>query len=233
VAAALTAPATLPRLPLAVVFDMDGLLFDTEALYREAIVTVAARRGHDSASPVFANLVGLPWPLSRRLLVEHFGAAFPIDAFMTEWLSHFDEIAAARMAMKSGVIELLDTLDELAIPRAIATASSRGTVARHLAAHALVERFPHVVGAGDDQQSKPAPDRLLKAAGLPGVEPRFCLALEDPHNGVRSATSAGMMTVMVPDLHEPTDEIRALCVFIACDLHEVRARILTTVAAAP
>ena len=73
-AAALTAPATLPRLPLAVVFDMDGLLFDTEALYREAIVTVAARRGHDSASPVFANLVGLPWPLSRRLLVEHFGA---------------------------------------------------------------------------------------------------------------------------------------------------------------
>jgi len=233
VAAALTASVTLPRMPLAVVFDMDGLLFDTEALYREAIVTVAARRGHDIPASVFASLVGLPWARSRRLLVEHFGAAFPIDAFMTEWLSHFDEIAAARLAIKPGVIELLDTLDELAIPRAIATSSSRGTVARHLAAHALVERFPHVVGNGDYQQGKPAPDPFLKAAELLGVEPRFCLALEDSHNGVRSAASAGMMTVMVPDLHEPTDEIRALGAFIACELHEVRTRLLATVASAP
>jgi HAD superfamily hydrolase (TIGR01509 family) len=116
--------------------------------------------------------------------------------------------------LKPGALELLDTLDRLLLPRAIATSSSRRTVERHLTAHNLMGRFEEIVGHGDYDRGKPAPDPFLKAAEWLGVEPRLCLALEDSHNGVRSATSAGMMTIMVPDLLEPPDEIRGLCTLL-------------------
>ena len=108
----------------------------------------------------------------------------------------------------------------------LATSSARETVEHHLQFHDLVGRFHHIVGHGDYAVGKPAPDPFLKAAERLGVEPRSCLALEDSHNGVRSAAAACMMTVMVHDLLEPTDEIRGLCAFVARDLHEVRDLLL-------
>jgi HAD superfamily hydrolase (TIGR01509 family) len=112
-------------------------------------------------------------------------------------------------------------LDRLRLPRAIATSSSRTTVERHLSAHALVDRFDAIVGHGDYATGKPAPDPFLRAAERLGADPARCLALEDSHNGVRSAAAAGMMTIMVPDLLEPTEEMRTLCLLVARDLHEV------------
>jgi beta-phosphoglucomutase-like phosphatase (HAD superfamily) len=216
----------LPRIPRAVVFDMDGLLFDTEALYQEAILLAAAEGGHAVTSDVFNRTVGLPWAQSRALLASHFGETFPVDDFQAAWVRHFWVLAENRFTLKPGALELLDTLDRLGLPRAIATSSSRQTVERHLTAHSLAGRFDEVVGHGDYEKGKPAPDPFLKAARSLGIEPRFCLALEDSHNGVRSASSAGMMTIMVPDLLEPTDEMRRLCAFIARDLHDVRRLIL-------
>jgi beta-phosphoglucomutase-like phosphatase (HAD superfamily) len=96
-------------------------------------------------------------------------------------------------------------------------------VQSHLAAHGLTDRFHAVVGHGDYLASKPAPDPFLTAAQRLGVAPALCLALEDSHNGVRSASAAGMMTFMVPDLLGPTPEIEALCTGIVGDLHAVRA----------
>ena len=95
-----------------------------------------------------------------------------------------------------------------------------------MTAHDLVERFHEIVAHGDYAAGKPAPDPYLKAAKRLGVEPRLCLALEDSHNGVRSASSAGMMTIMIPDLLKPTDEIRGLCTFVLDDLHAVRRLVL-------
>jgi beta-phosphoglucomutase-like phosphatase (HAD superfamily) len=218
----------LPRTPAAVVFDMDGLLFDTEALYQEAILLAAAEGGHEVALDVFNRTVGLPWAQSRALLLSHFGEAFPVDEFQETWVRHFWVIAETRLALKLGALELLDTLDQFRLPRAIATSSSRRTVERHLTAHNLMGRFAEIVGHGDYERGKPAPDPFLKAAERLGVEPHLCLALEDSHNGVRSASSAGMMTIMVPDLLEPTDEIRSLCTFVVRDLNEVRSLILAT-----
>ena len=146
--------------------------------------------------------------------------------FVAAWVGHFDLLAATRLSLKPGAIELLDTLDDLRLPRAIATSSAHQTVQRHLTAHDLVGRFHEIVGHGDYECGKPAPDPFLKAAGRLRVEPGLCLAFEDSHSGVRSASSAGMMTVMVPDLLQPTDEIRELCTFVARDLHEVRGLIL-------
>jgi HAD superfamily hydrolase (TIGR01509 family) len=221
----------LPRAPAAIIFDMDGLLFDTETLYQEAILLAAAEGGHEIAVDVFNRTVGLPWAESRALLLSHFGEAFRVDEFQATWVRHFWVIAETRLALKPGALELLDTLDQFRLPRAIATSSSRRTVERHLTAHNLMGRFEEIVAHGDYDRGKPAPDPFLKAAERLGVEPRLCLALEDSHNGIRSASSAGMMTVMVPDLLEPTDEIRALCIFVARDLHDVRRLILSSAGA--
>jgi HAD superfamily hydrolase (TIGR01509 family) len=221
----------LPRAPAAIIFDMDGLLFDTETLYQEAILLAAAEGGHEIAVDVFNRTVGLPWAESRALLLSHFGEAFRVDEFQATWVRHFWVIAETRLALKPGALELLDTLDQFRLPRAIATSSSRRTVERHLTAHNLMGRFEEIVAHGDYDRGKPAPDPFLKAAERLGVEPRLCLALEDSHNGIRSASSAGMMTVMVPDLLEPTDEIRALCILVARDLHDVRRLILSSAGA--
>jgi len=216
----------LPRKPAAVVFDMDGLLFDSESLYQEAVVLAAVESGYEVVPELFHQMVGLPVVQGRAVLLSHFGEDFPVDAFQEAWVRHFWVIAETHLTLKPGVRELLDTLDELALPRAIATSSTHRTVQRHLSAHHLLGRFDTVVGNGDYEAGKPAPDPFLTAAHRLGVDPQLCLALEDSPNGVRSAAAAGMMTVMVPDLVAPTDEIRRLCVYVAPDLHDVRRLIL-------
>jgi HAD superfamily hydrolase (TIGR01509 family) len=216
----------LPRRPAAIVFDMDGLLFDTEALYQQAMLLAATEGGYKVAPDIFNRTVGLPWAQSRALLLSHFGETFRVDEFAAAWHRHFWLIAEGRFIVKPGALELLDALDRLGLPRGIATSSSHHTVERHLTAHDLVGRFDVIVGHGDYEVGKPAPDPFLKAASRLGVAPRLCLALEDSHNGVRSAAAAGMMTVMVPDLLEPTDELARLCAFVAHDLHEVHSAVL-------
>jgi len=225
-ATVLSCGMTLPRMPQAVVFDMDGLLFDTETLYVEAAITAATELGHEASGEMILRTTGGPWTQTRQLLLDHYGPAFPVDDFVIVWLRHFWLLAEARLALKPGVIEMLDLLDRLQLPKAIATSSSHRTVQDHLAAHNLVGRFDAIVGAGDSAAGKPAPDPFLLAAERLGVAPASCLALEDSHNGVRSASAAGMMTVMVPDLLPPTDEIRGLCTLVVRDLHEVRRLIL-------
>jgi HAD superfamily hydrolase (TIGR01509 family) len=221
---------SLPHAPSAVVFDMDGLLFDTETLYHEAGLLAAAEGGHRFGAELLSQTIGMTWSRSRDLLLGHLGPDFPVDEFQAAWVRHFWVIAETRLALKPGALELLDTLDELGLPRAIATSSSPTTVDRHLKAHDLATRFDAIVGHGDYENGKPQPDPFLKAAERLRVEPRLCLALEDSHNGIRSASAAGMMTIMIPDMMPPTEEIRGLCTHIAGDLFEVRDLILSQAA---
>jgi HAD superfamily hydrolase (TIGR01509 family) len=219
---------TLPYRPGAVIFDMDGLLFDTEALWQDALLSAAAEDGREIPDEVFNKSIGVRRSQCGALFRSHFGEAFLFDDFHANWRRHFWLIAENKLAMKPGVPELLAFLDQLQLPVAIATSSSRATVERHLTAHGLMDRFDEIVCRGDYENGKPAPDPFLKAAERLGVEPRLCLALEDSHIGVRSASAAGMMTVMVPDLLEPTEDICTLCVFVARDLHEVRDLVLAS-----
>ena len=216
----------LPRRPVAVIFDMDGLLFDTEALYRDAIMSAASQAGHEMTLALFNQMLGCPWHQNRDLLIAHFGESFPVDDLRVSWMRHFDLMAGTRHLLKPGAIELLATLDDLQLPRAIATSSRHHSVQHHLTTHDLLGRFHEIVAHGDYAVGKPAPDPYLKAAERLGVDPRLCVALEDSYNGVRSASAAGMMTVMVPDLLEPTEEIRNLCIGVAPDLLVVRQLIL-------
>ncbi len=216
----------LPRRPEAVIFDLDGLLFDTESLYQEAIMAAADDVGQEMTPAVFHSMIGRPWLQTRAFLVSHYGSSFPVDEFRAAWNRHFDVIVETRLTVKPGVLELLDALDTLGLPRGIATSSSHKTVQHHLGAHTLRDRFHHIVAHGDYAAGKPAPDPYLLAAKRLGVDPHLCIALEDSHNGVRSAAAAGMMTIMVPDLLEATDEIRSLCTFVVRDLHVVRGLVM-------
>lgn len=213
---------SLPRHVRAVVFDMDGLLCDTESVYRDAMMATAAERGHDFPLALFQSMIGLPYEGSDRRMRDHFGEDYPVPEFN----ARVGELVAAAcevgIPLKSGAVELLDHLDALALPRAIATSSSHRSVEAHLGLSGVVPRFTTIVARGDYPRGKPNPDPFLVAAERLGVPPEHCLALEDSHNGVRAASSAGMMTVMVPDLLDPTDEMCGLCVRIARDLHEVR-----------
>ena len=212
---------TLPFMPAAVIFDMDGLIFDTETLYQDAFLAAAADGGHNLSASLIQSTIGITWVQSRSLILGQLGSDFPIDNFFAQMVRHFDSLAATQLRIKPGVLELLDCLDLFAIPRCIATSSAHATVESHLAAHCLTERFHAVVGHGDYDASKPAPDPFLTAAKRLDVSPAHCLALEDSFNGVRSASAAGMMTFMVPDLLSPTPEMDSLCLGVVSDLHAI------------
>ena len=211
--------------PEAVVFDMDGLLFDSEAIYRDAILAAAVELGHGFTEEDFLKLVGLPWSVNQIIMQKHIGPGGDVEAFRAAWMRHFDN-RKPTLALKTGVVDLLQLLDELHLPRAICTSSSHEDVEHNLILHSLRGRFDAIVAAGDYERGKPFPDPYLRAASVLGIEPPACLALEDSHNGVRSAAAAGMQTVMVPDLLPPIDDVARLCTFVARDLNDVREHLV-------
>jgi beta-phosphoglucomutase-like phosphatase (HAD superfamily) len=109
------------------------------------------------------------------------------------------------------------------LPYALVTNNSRAAIEASVGRHGLIERFKVVVCGGEAARGKPAPDPFLLAAERLGVDPADCLALEDSHNGVRSAHAAGMMTIMVPDMLDATEEMRDLALSVEDTLHDVRA----------
>jgi HAD superfamily hydrolase (TIGR01509 family) len=207
---------------------MDGLIFDTEALYQQAYLEAAALGRYDVPVEVIRLSIGMPWVRGRGLMLQKLGAQFPIDDYYRQMTDRFVELSASELRLKPGVIELLDVLDGFDLPRCIATSSAHDTVHDHLSAHDLTHRFHAVIGHGDTINSKPAPDPYLLAAKRLGVPADLCLALEDSHGGIRSASAAGMMTIMVPDLVPPTAEIRDLCVYVAESLHDVTKLVLNS-----
>jgi HAD superfamily hydrolase (TIGR01509 family) len=211
-----------PRPVKAVVFDMDGLLVDTEVVVFRAMQRAAGGIGGELPFATFQRMVGLTHAASDVILAEHFGEGFDLIAWSQAVSAHFREELAAGIALKAGVMEILDHLDAAGLPCAVATSSSLAAVHQSLGPHGLVDRFQALITRDVQTRGKPDPEPFLKAAEALGVDPGHCLALEDSHNGVRAAASAGMMTVMVPDMLDPTEEMESLCVRISRDLHEVR-----------
>jgi HAD superfamily hydrolase (TIGR01509 family) len=217
-----------PRPIQAAVFDMDGLLFDSERVLFEVMVATAPKFGVEVDRELFLSLIGLRLIESSALLKARFGPDFPLTDFISAVGQGGREMNAAGVALKAGVVELLDHLDALGLPAAIATSSAPAMVERNLGQHGLLGRFKTTVARGDYENGKPSPDPFLRAAERLGVPPENCLALEDSHNGVRAAHAAGMMTVMVPDMLEATEEMRRLTVYVDESLHVVRGRLLRT-----
>ncbi|CUX71021.1 Haloacid dehalogenase superfamily protein, subfamily IA, variant 3 with third motif having DD or ED [Agrobacterium sp. NCPPB 925] len=211
----------LRYMPSAVVFDMDGLIFDTEVLYQQAFMEAAREVRHDVPLALMQGAIGVPWAQNKLSFLQQMGPDFPVDQYGDAVMRYFETLASKQLRLKPGVVELLDVLDKLVLPRCIATSSSHATVQKHLSAHRLQGRFDAIIAHGDYAAGKPSPDPFRVAARRLQVEPDQCLALEDSFNGVRSASSAGMMTFMVPDIYKPTPEIRSLCTGVVTDLHVI------------
>jgi len=211
-----------PREVRAVVFDMDGLLLDTEKPVRAATFKLAEAVGKPMDEATYATLIGRTYAGVREGLLRHFGPE-TLEDFGVRWREFIDRELAGGVRLMAGVTELLDHLDGIGLPAAVATSTARARAVHHLERAGIAHRFRTVVGGDDVAQGKPHPEPYLKAAAALSADPAHCLALEDSHNGIRAAHAAGMMAVMVPDLLPATEEIRPLCHHVALDLHEVRA----------
>ncbi len=216
---------TQPRLTRAiggVILDMDGTLLDTESIYVRSYMQAAAELGHDLPHDFLHAMIGAPGPQFQQQIRAKLGPDFPYAPHRTRYLELRTEFLAAGIALKPGVNELLDAIDFMNLPKAIATAATRENAESHLTQAGIRGRFSMVLTRDDVEHPKPRPDVFLAAAAAIGRDPADCIAVEDSVNGVRAAHAAGMMTIMVPDIAHPDAEIASLCVAVLTDLHEVR-----------
>lgn len=212
--------APLPFAPQAVLFDMDGLMLDSERVITDCHARAAATLGHELPDGYWLQMVGAGDAVCRRLLVERLGEA-AAEALLEQSDAYYDAQVEAGIPHRPGIIALLEWLRGRGVPRAVAT-STRNPLASHKLRQAgLAGYFEVVCTASDVAQAKPAPDVYLLAARRLGVEPARCLVLEDSPPGVRAALAAGMTPIQVPDLLAPDAELRALGHRIAPSLEVV------------
>ena len=209
--------------PAAVLFDMDGLLLDTERLIRDAMIAVMADMGFGLSHADFAELVGRPETDSRGIVQARFGAAFDYDVMRAGVQQHIHAQHGPRRPLKPGSAALLAQLNDAGIVCAVVTSTRSDTARSHLFHASLLSGFATIVGGNDVANGKPHPEPYLAAAARLKLVPADCLALEDSHNGVISAHAAGVPVIMVPDLLPPTAEISARTLAVAPDLETVAA----------
>jgi HAD superfamily hydrolase (TIGR01509 family) len=208
--------------PAALLFDMDGLLLDTERLSRASMIEVMTAMGYPMTEAIFAELIGVPVDANRAQLAAHFGDDFDYDLMRTRQAALNHQRYGLSRPLRPGAREMLKTVSEMGIAAAIATSSQREKTLSHLTHTGLFPHFAAVVTRDDVARGKPHPDLYLAAAAALGQPPGTCLALEDSHSGVRAAHAAGVPVIMVPDLLPATDEMQALALAVAADLDQVR-----------
>jgi HAD superfamily hydrolase (TIGR01509 family) len=215
--------STQPALSVeSVIFDMDGLLIDTESLAMQALVSAGAEISYEMPVSFCHLMIGVPLDHNRKLVIERFGDDFPVDSYFTTADRHFTAlINSGLLRLKPGVLELLSLLEQTGIRKAVATSSARHKADHHLELTGIRERFDAIITRDDVICGKPNPDPFLRAAEALGTRPDHCLALEDSYNGVRAAYAAGMRVIMVPDLLEPTDEMHEKAFMVMKNLYFV------------
>ena len=211
----------LPVLPQAVIFDMVGLMLDSERALLGCLAQAGADAGHDLPEDLLLSLIGSSDAVTRQIIASRVGAE-SVDALLRDSDARYDGIVAGGVPHRPGIIDLLDTLAAHGVPRAVATSTRRPLALRKLETAGLLPYFEHVATSSDVAHAKPAPDIYLLAAHKLGIAPRHCLALEDSPTGVRAALAAGMTVIQIPDLLEPDETVRALGHAIAGSLHDVR-----------
>lgn len=211
-----------------IVFDMDGLLFDSERLVKRTWNEVGEILGLPGLGEHIRHTLGKNRRGRNEYFIRAFGEDFPFEAFDRENKRIFAGIMEREgMPVKPGARELLAYGREQGYKMGIATSSSRNYAVEHLKGTGLYEYFDGGVFGDMVTRGKPDPEIYLAACESLGLEPGVCMALEDSPAGIRSASSAGMVPVMVPDLVEPTEEIRGLAYAVCDSLTEVKGLLET------
>jgi beta-phosphoglucomutase-like phosphatase (HAD superfamily) len=208
----------------AVVFDMDGLMLDTEPLYKTAWQQALAELGHELDDACYVHFVGRSTEDCENVVAEQLGLSFPLETFRSRWPVLWRDCARAQgIATKAGLRELISYIRNQELPLAVATSSDSSFTDFSLGRADLRGTFDVVVTGDQVAHPKPAPDIYLEAARRLGVNPVHCLALEDSEAGILAASRAGMVSLLVPDMKEPAEEAVSAAFRVLGSLHEARA----------
>ncbi len=208
----------------AVIFDMDGLILDTEKLLVKFWCEAAAEYGFPMRREQALHIRSLARKFAIPYLKEQFGEEFDYFKVRTRRMELMRSyISEHGLDVKKGITPLLDYLKEHNIPAAVATATDYERTEDYLTKAGLFGRFDKIICASMVECGKPMPDIYIYAAKQLGLEANECAALEDSPNGVKSACAAGCVTVMVPDLTPPDDELLSMVYAVAGSLEDVRA----------
>mgnify|MGYP000871338714 FL=1 len=206
----------------AVVFDLDGVIFDTERLVIEFWKEVAKKHNIPNVEHTCIQCLGTNRVRTREIFLENYGADFPFDPYRAEVTELFNtHYKGVPLPTKPGVRELLSYLQEQDIKVGLASSTAQHLVRDEIGTAGLLPYFQTLVCGDMVEHSKPAPDIFLKACEILNADPTKSIAIEDSFNGIRSAHCAGMTPIMVPDQVQPTDEIRALAFHVMPSLLDV------------
>ncbi|MBQ4224758.1 MAG: HAD family phosphatase [Oscillospiraceae bacterium] len=206
----------------AVIFDMDGVIFDTESLVLKSWEYLAEIYHLGDIREMFLKCTGTNTETTMKIVKEHLGSGIDcvsLAAQASAWFHGYTDRNG--VPMKKGVKELLSDIRGKGIPIALASSTKADSVTAMLKGAGIYEYFDSVIGGDMLEKSKPEPDIYLMAADRLGISPSGCAAVEDSFNGVRSAYSAGMKAIMVPDLLPPDEEMREKASIIADDLTQL------------
>lgn len=206
----------------AVILDMDGLMVDTEPLYKTAWQQAAREVGFDLDDRRYAMIVGRTMAGCERVLAEEFGPAFPVERVRKRRPVLWREAVERHgVQPKPGLVELLAFADARGLATAVATSTNAETAAYTLGQAGLAERITTIVTGDQITRGKPAPDIYLEAARRLGVAPGDCVAIEDSEAGVQSIANAGMLGILVP--HWPASDAAVRTAYrVVGTLHDAR-----------
>lgn len=209
---------------IAVIFDMDGLMFDTERVFIEAWDYAGEQVGIGKAGFMTLKTLGLSGDACRQVWQKEFGDAYDeakLRKYSRDYLMAY--YAKQAVPVKKGLFNLIQFLLEQHYRLAVASSSSKKEVHQHLKDTGILNKFSSIVCGDMVKTSKPDPSIYLQAAKGLGVKPSACYALEDSKNGIIAACRAGCKVIMVPDLWQPDDETEEMLEAKFDDLNEVVA----------
>lgn len=205
----------------AVVFDLDGLMFNTELVFNEVGHEILRRRGKRMTRELIDQMMGRRAHEAIQIMIDLHQLPDTVHELAEESQILFFELARDRLAPMPGLATLLDRIEELGLPRAVATSSSRPYMERILREFGLLSRFQATLTAEDVTHGKPSPEIYLAAARALGIEPTRMLVLEDSQNGTIAAASAGAVIVSVPQEHSVHQDF-SRATFVASGLDDPR-----------
>jgi pseudouridine-5'-monophosphatase len=185
----------------AVVFDLDGVLANTEDLYEQACVAVLGRRGLTYDPPLRERMMGRPVADALRIMIEAHDLPDSVELLFDECREVLYGLMATELAPMPGVVELLDRIESLHLPAAVATSALPDYAEFVLTRLELKRRFQFVLTSADITLGKPDPEIYLLAADRLKLKPPQLMVLEDSANGCRAAVTAGAFTIAVPNRH--------------------------------
>lgn len=201
------------------IFDMDGLLFDTEHIYQETWQEIAAERGV-TLGPGYTEAISGSSGLGMCRVIERFYHVADGHEIMVECKRRIHEKLSVNVPLKPGAREILDYMRGAGYRIAVASSSTRSQIDANLEHSKLMDCFDAIISGEDVATGKPDPEIFLKAAAALNCPPEECYVFEDSRGGVKAGHAAGCDTIMVPDLLPPTEEIEPMCHRIYKDLRE-------------